>query len=131
MLTTIVCVAVAERFEPHSIYSLGLARAGLRFQPGREIDMMQAVTVSEAMLAPAPSIREDASLIALRDALRTEHTSSLAVLDAEGLLCGVVTLSDLQRAYVLPDAAIKTVGEIAIRNLAVAHPETISGRRFA
>jgi CIC family chloride channel protein len=123
MLTTIVCVAVAERFEPHSIYSLGLARAGLRLQPGREIDMMQAVTVAEAMLTPAPSIREEASLIELRDALRAEHTNSLAVMDAEGLLVGVVTLSDLQRAYALPDAAAKAVGEIASRDLAVAHPE--------
>jgi CIC family chloride channel protein len=123
MLTTIVCVAVAERFEPHSIYSLGLARAGLRLQPGREIDMMQAVTVAEAMLTPAPSISEEASLIELRDALRARHTNSLAVMDAEGLLVGVVTLSDLQRAYALPDAAAKTVGEIASRDLAVVHPE--------
>lgn len=123
MLTTIVCVALADRIGHHSIYSFALARAGLRFQPGREIDMMQAVTVAEAMLTPAPSIDEKASLIELRDALRAQHTNSLAVTDSDGLLVGVVTLSDLQRAYDGTDASLKTVGEIASRNLAVTHPD--------
>src|SRR5690606_104181 len=54
---------------------------------------------------------------------RTQLTNSLAVLDADGLITGVVTLTDLQRAYALPDASEKTVGEVASRDLAVTHPE--------
>jgi chloride channel protein, CIC family len=123
MLTTIVCVVVADRFEKHSIYSFGLARSGLLLQPGREIDMMQGVTVGEAMLTPAPVVRHDATLVSLRDTLRTMHTNSVAVLDADGQLCGVVTLADLQRAYERPDHDELTVGDICSRDLAVTHPE--------
>lgn len=124
MLTTIVCVVVADRIEEHGIYSMGLMRQGIRLQPGREIDMMQGVSVAEAMVVPPPTILETATLLELRDLLRAQHTNSICVLDAQGRnLAGMVTLSDLQQAHEKPDSALYTVGDICSRDLVIAHPE--------
>ncbi|MBW7878732.1 MAG: chloride channel protein [Anaerolineae bacterium] len=123
MLTTIVCILIADRFEKLGIYAIALVRQGVRLQPGREIDMMQGVHVSEAMVSPAPTIRADATLVELRDTLRLKHTNSLCVLDENDRLVGIVTLSDLQRAYELNPTATLTVGDICSRNLAVTYPE--------
>lgn len=99
MLTTVVCVFFSERFQKYGVYRESLERAGVHLSEGRDIDVMQGVQVKEAMLQPAPSISEKANLSQLRDFLRKHKTLSLCVIDDEGMLCGIVTLSDLQRAY--------------------------------
>lgn len=117
MLTTVICVLIAERIEPSGIYILGLRRKGIHLQEGRDIDLMQGVKVGDAMLKPAPSISEKASLIELRDTLRKMRTFSMCVVDDEGLLYGIVTLSDLQRAYDNTHGEKQlTVGDICTRN---------------
>lgn len=127
MLATMVCVALAERYEPSGIYTLGLLRKGVRLAQGREIDLMQVVTVGDAMIKPAPTISENASLAELRDALRKYKSLSLCVVDADGLLSGIVTLSDLQRAFDLrqPEAnqSPQTVGDICTREVMTVSPE--------
>lgn len=99
MLTTVICVYFLERKGPPGIYALSLINHGVHLQQGRDVDVMQGVTVGEAMMSPAPMIRQDASLIELRNALRQYNSRSLCVVDEEGMLHGIVTLSDLQRSY--------------------------------
>src|SRR5262249_11493986 len=70
MLTTVVCVYLTERMVPAGIDVLSLLNAGLWLEQGRDVDVMQGITVEEAMETPAPTISETASLIELRDALR-------------------------------------------------------------
>lgn len=123
MLATVVCVYLAERIEPHGIYSLSLMRKGVHLPKGREIDLMQGVTVGEAMLKPAPTVPESASLLDVRDALRHFHSNSLCVVDAEGLLIGVLTLSDLQRAYADSANENVTAGDICTRTAVTVNPE--------
>ncbi len=99
MLSSVVCVFLAEILEPDGVYALGLSRQGVRLRQGRDIDVMQGLTVHDAMLTPAPTINVDASLLDLRDALREFHAHGMAVVDDKKQLVGVVTLSDLQKAY--------------------------------
>src|SRR5262245_50024823 len=49
MLVTVVSLLVVERLAPDGIYQLGLARKGIRLSRGRDIDLMQTITVGEAM----------------------------------------------------------------------------------
>lgn len=81
---------------------------------------MQGVTVSEAMISPPPSILADAPLSELRDALRGQKTHSLCVIDAVGGLVGIVTLTDLQRAYESHTGL--TAGDICTREVISAEP---------
>ncbi|MEQ8673148.1 MAG: chloride channel protein [Aggregatilineales bacterium] len=129
MLTTVICVYVGERFNVAGVYTNSLLRKGVRLQQGRDIDVMQGVTVGEAMIKPAPVISQSASLAELRDTLRKFHTLSLCVLDDDGLLSGVVTLSDLQRAFDIEETQSnvksQTVGDIASKDVATTYPEEV------
>ncbi|GAB4472374.1 MAG: chloride channel protein [Anaerolineae bacterium] len=126
MFTTVVCTYFTSLIEPHSIYSLGLARHGIRLQQGRDVDVMQGVAIRDAMRTPAPTIAETASLLELRDALRQYNTRALCVVDEDGLLSGIVTLADLQRAYSdAGDASSLTVGDICARDVITAEPDDV------
>ncbi len=123
MLATVVCIFMAERLAPHGIYEQGLRNKGVFLTVGREVDLMQGVSVGEVMAKPAPRILETSSLQELRDALRTYHSRSLCVVDAQGKLFGIVTLSDLQRAYRTDLDEATTVGTICSRNPATIAPD--------
>jgi CIC family chloride channel protein len=123
MLATVICVFMAERITPHGMYEQGLRNKGVYLPVGREIDLMQGVAVSEVMTKPAPRILENASLQELRDALRAYQSRSLCVVDKDGKLIGIVTLSDLQRAYRTDLDEATTVGSICSRNPASVAPD--------
>lgn len=125
MLTTVICLIIAERFEPYGIYSLSLRRKGLDIHHGRDVDVMQSVFVSEAMVKPAPTIRCDATLTQLRDRFREAHTKAVCVVDEQGVLVGIATMSDLQRAYEASNGQplTQTVENIMTSNLMTITPD--------
>lgn len=123
MLASVTCVFIAERFEPLGLYLLSLRKKGINLTPGREIDLMQGVLVGDAMMKPAPTIRHDASLTELRDALRRHKSASVVVVDETEQLCGIVTLSDLQRAYSPEGNDNLKVGDICTREPATITSE--------
>jgi len=126
MLVAVVCIFIAEKFEPHGIYQLALVRNGINLRPGRDVDLMQGITVGEAMSKPAPTISHKANLTELRDTFRKEHRNALCVLDEAGDLCGIVTLSDLQNAFQSAEAAVNLrVGDICTRTVLTAHAEDV------
>lgn len=130
MLTSVICIFIVEQLGPAGIYMLSLIKHGIYLQQGRDIDVMQGVTVSEAMVSPAPTIHENASLSELRDAFHRQHTRALCVVNDEGDLLGVVTLGDLQATF---ENAIKdetdlntvTVGNICTREPITASPDDV------
>lgn len=126
MLAAVVCIGIAQRFVPLGIYKLGLARHNIHLKPGRDIDVMQGITVGEAMTQPAPTIHERAALVTLRDTLRAADFRSLCVIGDHGRLTGIVSLSDLQAAYERQqDGDVLTVGDICTRTPVVAHPDDV------
>jgi CIC family chloride channel protein len=127
MLTAGVCVIILERTNVNGIYMTSLAQSGLHLKQGRDIDLMQAITVQEAMTSPAPTVPINADLRELRDAFHEYQTRALCVINDNQELYGVVTLGDLQRAFETalndPDHAAKTVGDIATTEIITARPE--------
>jgi CIC family chloride channel protein len=99
MLTAVTCTFLADWIGPQGFYTLNLLRHGIHLRQGRDIDLMQTMTVREAMQSPAPTIAHDATLVALRDTFRAQHARALCVLDDAGEFCGIVTLGDLQQAF--------------------------------
>lgn len=99
MLTSVICVVFVERIGPAGIYALSLIRNGIHLQYGRDVDVMQGITVGEAMVSPAPRIEDTSTLKELRDALKFQHARALAVVDHDGKYLGIVTLSDLQAGF--------------------------------
>ncbi|GAB4512945.1 MAG: chloride channel protein [Anaerolineae bacterium] len=127
MLVAVVCIFVTAWFEKYGMYEKSLVRAGVHLPQGRDIDLMQGVTVAEAMYAPAPTIHENATLIELRDTLRHHHRHALCVVDDDGTLNGIVTLSDLQRAYTEDPEGTphKHVGDVCTRDVLTVSPDDV------
>ncbi len=123
MLTTVVCVYLTERMQPDNIDTTEMARKGVRLQRGRDVDLMQSVTVAEVMITPAPTIVESASLADLRAALRQFQSRSIVVVNDGGRMTGIVSLSDLQAAYESENGASLTIGDICTREVVSVHAD--------
>jgi CIC family chloride channel protein len=122
MLCTVVSTMLAEQLSSESIYTLKLVRRGIRLALGRDIDVMQAVFVSEATrpLSDADVVYSTMSVDELaRKFDRTRH-HGFAVLDEDGRLYGVVTLRDLEEALHGGD-----VGHMTVRDIATVSPATV------
>lgn len=112
MLTTIICMVLAERLSAEGIYKTALRRAGVHLREGIELDVMQTVTVGDVMHTPAPFISQTASLSTLREYLRSVGMRGVAVTDEKGRLVGIVTMRDLQAAFERnpnPDLRVKDI----------------------
>ena len=55
--------------------------------------------VREAMVSGATTVREDETLHEVIEAMRKRRLKSLAVVDSEGCLCGIVSHSNIVRAF--------------------------------
>jgi chloride channel protein, CIC family len=100
MLTVIVATMLSRALlKNESIYTLKLSRRGISIERGHDIDLMQGITVREAMILPAPTIDADATLLELKKRFRDLSLHALCTTDEEGNLSGIVTLSDLQLMY--------------------------------
>jgi len=99
MLTVVIATLVAQRLlKGESIYTLKLTRRGVRLERGRDIDVLQGVLVEEVMTRELHTITKDLNLKELAEVLNRTRHHGLAVLDQEGKLCGIVTVTDLERS---------------------------------
>jgi len=123
MLATVVSVLLAQRLRRENIYTLKLARRGVRLEHGRDIDVMQGVLVGEAMTTNVDTVDADLSLADLDFAFHETHHHGFPVLDDSGELFGVVTVQDLERAKEQRPVEGLSVRDITTRQVLVAYPD--------
>ena len=124
MFATVISTLLSEYLSRESIYTLKLTRRGVRLERGRDIDVMQGITVGEAMTPDPETVSVNITLRELSDRFATSHYHGYPVLDEAGKLCGVVTLQDLERATrngKRPPGA--TVRQICTHNPLRAYPD--------
>jgi CIC family chloride channel protein len=99
MLTVVIATLVAQTLlKGESIYSLKLTRRGIRLQRGRDVDVLQGVLVNEVMTRELNTVTKDLNLKELTEVFNRTKRHGLAVLDREGKLWGIVTITDLERS---------------------------------
>ena len=99
MLTAVICTLIIEQTGPPGIYMWALVKKGIHLHQGRDIDLMQGLSVRDAMLTPPPTISSEATMEDLRESFHTQDNRALCVVGESGKLIGIVTLGDLQRKY--------------------------------
>lgn len=134
MLTVVVATLLSQQLlHGESIYTLKLSRRGVRLERGRDRDILQGVTIDEVMSRHIEPVFLDTTLADLADIFVRTHHHGLMVLDANGKLEGVVTITDLEQARQknLPDTT--PVGEIATTwpHLKVVYPDETMGDALA
>jgi CIC family chloride channel protein len=113
MLATVISTLVSRALSRDSIYTLKLTRRGVRLEQGRDIDIMQGVTVGEAMNTDVENIPLNLPLNLLTDKFSQTHNHGFAVVDESGNLAGVVSIRDLEQALAKGPIDGRTVADIA------------------
>jgi CIC family chloride channel protein len=123
MLATGISTVLSQRIRQYSIYTLKLSRRGIHLEHGRDIDVMQGVTVGEAMTTDVDVVPLSMPLEELAAEFARTHHHGFPVIDAAGDLAGVVSIQDLDRALAEGEIVGKTVVDIATTQaLLVTYP---------
>jgi CIC family chloride channel protein len=123
MLTTVISTFVSQLISHESIYTLKLTRRGVHLRQGQDIDVMQSVSVRDAMTTEVDTVPLTMSLDELAEEFSRSHHHGFPVVDDTGELAGVVSIQDLERAKAAGPIDGKTVADIASREgLLVAYP---------
>ncbi|MFQ5798307.1 MAG: chloride channel protein [Bacteroidota bacterium] len=123
MLATVVSTLISRIISHESIYTLKLSRRGTHLEQGQDIDVMQGVTVGEAITTDMDVVPLGMSLEELVDEFNRTHDHSFPVVDDARELVGVVSIHDLERELMEGSIEGKTVADIATtEGLIVVHP---------
>lgn len=124
MLATVISTVAARLLLRDSIYTLKLSRRGVHLEQGQDIDVMQGVTVREAMTTRVDVVPLKMTLGDLSQEFARTHHHGFPVVDDHGQLAGVVSIQDLERAVAAGPIEDRTVADIATQSgLLVAYPD--------
>ena len=98
MVAGITATYFAQWLHPESIYTLKLAKRGIRFFEGRDLDIMQGVTVEEVMRTRLTIIHKDKSVSELMALFQETNLLGFPVVAEGNRLWGIITLQDVHRA---------------------------------
>jgi CIC family chloride channel protein len=83
MLTVVIATMLAQKMlDGESIYTLKLTRRGVRLRRGRDEDILQGVTVGEAMSDDFETVSADTTITELAELFTRTHHHGLSVLDS-------------------------------------------------
>ena len=122
MVTVVISTLLSESLSVDTIYTLKLRRRGVVLHAGKDVDLMGAITVGEAMGTVEPPVPGQMTVAEAADLLDQTGGRVLLVADDTGALAGIVTIPDLERALLAsrPGAAL---AEIASRPVLTVFPD--------
>ena len=122
MLTAVTASYLAQYLHPESIYTVKLVKRGIRFDQGRDKDIMQGVHVREVMLRSPLTIYKNQTLAELYQRFQETNLLGFPVLNEKEELWGIVTLQDLERALSQEAVNLRT---LKVEDLATVDPLTV------
>lgn len=126
MAAVVIAMLFAQRIRRDSVYTLGLARRGLRLERGRDVEVLEGIAVGEVMEPGDCVLRASDTLEAASDLFAQTRHHGLPVVDDDGGLDGILTIQDLEAAQAAANPPA-TVGEACTRELLVTYPDESIG----
>ncbi len=122
MMCVVVSTIVSQLLYKESIYTKKMRRKGVE-PPGQEsFDALESVIVGDVMSKDFQSVPDTKPIQELENAFKAAGQRGLLVIDDNGELEGVVTVSDVENAL-RNDSEAVTAGDIASRSLVTAYPD--------
>lgn len=124
MTAAILSYLIAQRLQPDSVYTQRHRKRGLDLRARKDENLMREILVRDAMTPPAgmATVPATLSIKELTTAFQQSGHHGYTVLDDDGRLYGVVTLSDLERA-VNEGQVEGTVADICTKELVTVYPD--------
>ena len=132
MLTVVITTVISQSLlKGNSIYTLKLTRRGVHLSRGKDIDILEGVMVNEVMSHDFSIISSKESLTNLSILINQTHSHGVVILDENGKLWGVITITDLENAISMNLNLDETkVSEIATKrtDLLITYPDETIGQ---
>ncbi len=124
MIATVIASVITQQLHGRSFFVWQLERRGISIKGGKEITLMRSIRVNTVMDSTFETIAADTPMDKVRHRLQEAPWGELFVIDAEGVLIGTLTFSDLH------EAAFDTShdSELMAQSLARAHPTVLQAR---
>jgi CIC family chloride channel protein len=126
MFAVVISMLISQRLQRDSVYTLGLARKGIRLERGRDVEVMQAIRVEEVMETNVSTFKESDDLDDASKIFIETHHHGLPVVNESNELVGILTLQDIDRAHQSGKENLR-VGEACTRDLLIAYPDETMG----
>ena len=124
MGATVLATFASQRISPYSIYTARLKARGIELRESAEVNLMDAVTVGEAMDEVFDQVSDRMSMADLIEKFRRSHQRGYPVVNAAGELVGIVALRDVEEAMLRgKDPVTTSVGDICTRRVVVSRPD--------
>ncbi len=127
MFAVVVSLSLSRWLQRHSIYTLALARKGIHIQHGRDIEVLETISVGEVMQTSPPVLNEDVTLEEAAEKFMQLRLHGLPVVNAQGNLVGMLTVQDLERAQSEGMDPHTPVSQVCTRQLVVTYPDETIG----
>ena len=112
MAAIVLATGASAALSGETIYTLKLRRRGIDLLRGRAANLMEVLSVSEAMRPLPAGVPQDLALGEVIERFAREEVAALPVVDAEGAYRGTVTAQEVERA--MRDNALDLVaGDLA------------------
>jgi CIC family chloride channel protein len=107
----VISTLISEALSVDTIYTLKLRRRGIDLRAGRDVDLMRAIPVRQAMSMPPTGVSHELTVTEAAQVLEDGNDRALLVVDAAGELDGIATIQDIERALLdnKPGAALASV----------------------
>lgn len=128
MAAGMVASSIAQWLQPDSIYTIKLTKRGIRYDQGKDLDIMQGVMVGEVMNHTPITMHKNQTVAELFAAFQETHLKGFPVVDDNRELYGVVSMQDMERTLQNMERTLhrKDVSLRHIRVWDVATPDPIT-----
>ncbi len=123
MASVVASQLVAHRLHAESIYTERLARKGIQLRFGRDVNILELVTVGEVMTPDFTTVPHTLPVARLKQLFDNTRHHGFPVLDEQGQLFGIVTVSDLRQVAKEGLPPETPTAQIATRDLVVVYPD--------
>lgn len=103
MLVSLTSFATIRIFMPHSIYSLRLAEQGKLLTHQKDTAVLTLMQLEHVLEQDFEPVRPEMSLGEMVRVISVSHRNSFPVVDAEGLLVGIVELDNVRNIMFRPE----------------------------
>jgi CIC family chloride channel protein len=98
MVTVVLATGISSLLSGDTIYTLKLRRRGIDIRQGRQANLMEILTVADAMVPMPTPIGADETITAVIDRLQAQGVDAVPVIDESGAYRGLVTQPDVEDA---------------------------------
>lgn len=121
MVTCVITIVLVRWISKPSIYTLKLLRRGIDIEKYTEVDLMDSITVSEAMIKDVIAVNESETVRDVGLKIKKTNHRGFPVISKDGRLVGMVTRQDINKALQSEDAD-SAVQKVMTKDIIVCFP---------